>query len=67
MLVTKNTYGVTSVFKAKNFDITKIGQLTGSSLEREPQKEQDFIDRLINKSLFPEKEKKRKEAKINVK
>jgi hypothetical protein len=63
MLITKNTYGVTSVFKARNFDLNKIGELTGSSLEREPQTEQDYIDRLLNKSLFPDKEKKERKPR----
>ena len=60
MLVTKSTYGVTSVFKSKGFDISKIGTLTGSALERKPQSEEDFIKGLLNKSLFtdPKKEKK---------
>jgi len=60
MLITKNTYGVTSVFGSKNFDITKLGEVTGSSQERKPQTEEEFIKRLINKSLFPEPKKERK-------
>jgi hypothetical protein len=59
MLVTKNTYGVTSVFKARNFDITKLGEVSGSALDRKPQTEEDFIKRLINKPLFPEPKKER--------
>ena len=66
MLITKNTYGVTSVFKSKKFDITKIGELTGSSRERETESETDFINRIINKSLYPNKEKKeRKERSMS--
>ena len=60
MLVTKSTYGVTSVFKSKGFDITKIGTVKGSSLERKPQTEEEFIKRLIKKSLLPEPKKERK-------
>jgi hypothetical protein len=60
MLVTKSTYGVTSVFRCKGFDIAKIGSLAGSSLERKPQTEEEFIKRLLNKSLLPEPKKERK-------
>jgi hypothetical protein len=64
MLITKNTYGVTSVFNGKSFDITKIGETSGSSLERKPQTEQEFINRILNKSLFPEREKKDRKPRI---
>lgn len=61
MLITKNTYGVTSIFKARNFDINKIGEITGSSLERGPQDEKDWIKRLIDRPMFSVKgEKERK-------
>jgi len=60
MLVTKSTYGVTSIFKSKGFDLDKLGTLTGSSLERTPQTDEEFINRLINKSLVPEEKKERK-------
>jgi hypothetical protein len=60
MLVTKSTYGVTSVFRSKNFDINKIGTTCGSALERKPQTEEEFIKRLLKKSLLPEEKKERK-------
>lgn len=63
MLITKSTYGVTSVFNSKRFDVEKLGSVTGSSIERKPQTEREFIKKLINKSLFPE-EKKEREAKV---
>lgn len=60
MLVTKSTYGVTSVFRSKGFDVAKIGTTTGSALERKPQTEEEFINRLLKKSLIPESKKERK-------
>lgn len=75
MLVTKSTYGVTSVFKTRGFDREKLGTCTGSSLERKPETEQDFINRMLNKSLLtpPKKERearsmsKRTKSKIRKK
>ncbi len=64
MLITKNTYGVTSVFESKGFDMSKLGELSGSSLEREPQTEKDYIKRLLSKPLIPETEKKERQAKV---
>jgi hypothetical protein len=60
MIVTKNTYGITSVFRYKSIDAPPIGAVKGSSLDRsEEQTEEAFIKRLINKSLLPEKEEKK--------
>jgi hypothetical protein len=59
MIITKNTYGVTSVFRSKNFDINKIGTPSGSSLERKPLTDKEFIDRIIKKPLFPVPKKER--------
>lgn len=67
MLITKNTYGVTSVFETKK-TATKlcIGEIKGSSLDRtDEQTEEAFINRLLKKPLFPEKEEK-KERKERV-
>lgn len=33
MLITKNSYGVTSVFRSRGFDREKIGTCSGSSKE----------------------------------
>ncbi len=60
MLVTKSTYGVTTVFKTRGFDREKIGTCTGSSLERKPETEQEFINRMLNKSLLTPPKKERK-------
>lgn len=59
LLITKNTYGVTSIFEAKRFDLTKKGELGGSSLNRKPETEEQFINRILNKPLFPEEKKER--------
>jgi hypothetical protein len=61
MLITKNTYGVTSVFETKK-TATKlsIGEIRGSSLDRsEEQTEDAFTKRLLAKSLFPETQEKK--------
>lgn len=61
MIITKNTYGVTSAFdNKKTFSKLKLGEVRGSSLDRTAeQTEEAFIKRLIRKSLFPEKGEKR--------
>jgi hypothetical protein len=60
MIITKNTYGITSVFRYKSIDAPPIGKVKGSSLDRsEEDSEEAFIRRLINKSLLPEKEEKK--------
>jgi hypothetical protein len=59
MLITKNSYGVTSVFRSRGFDREKIGTCSGSSKERAPLTEDQFIQRLINKPLMPAEKKER--------
>jgi len=54
MLITKNSYGVTSVFEAKGFDPNKLGKAFGSSLERKPETDEQFIRRLLKRPLTPE-------------
>lgn len=60
MIITKSTYGVTSVFRGKNFDLNKVGTLTGSALLRKPQTDEEFIQRMVKKSLLPGEKKERK-------
>lgn len=64
MLITKNTYGVSAVFNSKGFDISKLGQLSGSSDERKPQTEREYIRKMINKSLMPGEVKKERKPRI---
>jgi hypothetical protein len=65
MLITKNTYGVTSVFKAKGESVLKIGEVTGSSLERKPQTEAEFIKRLLERPLVAVKKERKPRSMSN--
>lgn len=60
MLITKNSYGVTSVFRSRGFDREKIGTCSGSSKERAPLTEDQFIQRILKKPLIPVEKKERK-------
>jgi hypothetical protein len=60
MLITKNTYGVTSIFEAKRFDFTKLGEMGGSSLNSKPETDEQFIKRILNRPLFSGETKERK-------
>lgn len=60
MIITKNTYGVTSVYKHRNINPPPMGETKGSSLDRtDEQTMEAFIKRIINKPLCPEKEDKK--------
>ncbi|RZK05195.1 MAG: hypothetical protein EOO46_16050 [Flavobacterium sp.] len=61
MLITKNTYGVTSVFSnKKTYSTLQIGEARGSSLDRtQEDKDKDFLANLIRRPLFPEEKEKR--------
>jgi hypothetical protein len=59
MLVTKNSYGFTTVFKS-NSPNTIIGELRGSSLDRKEEKSLEaFIQRLLKRPLLPVEAKER--------
>lgn len=65
MLITKNTYGITSVFKYRNIEAPPLGEVRGSALDRSAeQTEEAFIKRLINRPLF--KKEKESEEKPRV-
>jgi hypothetical protein len=65
MVITKNSYGVTSVFNSnKSYTKVQVGELKGSSLDRtKEQTEEAFIKRTLERSLFPDKQKQ-KERKL---
>src|SRR5258705_13857531 len=60
MLITKNDYGVLSVFEAKGFDQKKLRKASGSSLERKLETDEQFIRRLLRRPLIPGKKPERK-------
>ena len=68
MIFTKNSYGVTSVFKRRSIDKAPvIGEVKGSALDRtKEQTEEAFIKRLISKPLIKEDEKDKKERQPKV-
>lgn len=61
MLITKNTYGVTSVFNTnRTYSTIEVGEARGSSLDRtQEDKNKDFLANLARKALFPEERLKR--------